>query len=64
MTTAERAQLRRLYSTACHGAGAQARKEARLQIEVLLRQCNTNLRESFEAERLDMSAYFASRPMS
>lgn len=64
MTTTERAHLRRLYGTACHGAGAAPRKEARLQIEVLLRQCNTTLREAFEAERLDLAAYFASRPIT
>lgn len=63
MTINERASLRELYNDACHGAGADVRKEARRLIDMLLKQAKVTLRQAFEEERLDMTAYFASRPI-
>jgi hypothetical protein len=64
MTSEDRATLRRLYSEACHGAGAIPRFEARIQIDAMLSRCGMTLKEALDSERLDLGAYFASRPIS
>ena len=63
MTRNERESLRELYNEACYGAGAETRREARRLLEMLLRQAKVSLKDAFDAERLDLRAYFASRPI-
>jgi hypothetical protein len=55
--------LRDLYREAVHGAGAEPRRAARAKIDALLADTGMSMRDAFEKERLDMSAYFASRPI-
>lgn len=64
MTTIERDRFRRLYQLACHGAGAEPRREARNLIAAFLRQHDITLREALEDAGLDVGAYFASAPIS
>lgn len=64
MTTTERDRLRRLYQLACHGAGAEPRREARNLIAAFLRQHSITLAEALEDAGLDLGAYFATAPIS
>lgn len=63
MSAIDLASLRRLYREACHGAGAEPRRTARAQIDEMLAHHRVTLREAFEIAGLDLSAYFASRPI-
>lgn len=58
--------IRRLYSQACHGAGAAARWEARDQIDAILGPDPEPgaMFDLFVLHDLDLASYFASRPIS
>jgi hypothetical protein len=64
VTATEREILRRLYREACFGAGADVRRSARASLEAMVREAGTSLRAAFEEERLDLAAYFATRPIA
>lgn len=64
MTDEDRAIIRDLYRTACHGAGAAPRWEARDRLERTLDEAGLDLGRVFNAIGLDIGAYFASRPIS
>lgn len=63
MTTDQRAQLRALYRDACFGAGADVRRLARTQIDLLLLEAGTELGPAFRDNGLDLNAYWATRPI-
>jgi hypothetical protein len=60
--------IRTLYSEACHGAGAGIRRAARTELEAEAhRVCGDGagwLRDFFERHGLELSGYFASRPIA
>jgi hypothetical protein len=64
MTPEDRIIIRALYNTACHGAGAEPRWEARDRLERTLDEAGLDLGRVFDAMGLDVGAYFASRPIS
>lgn len=63
MTTTEHAIFRMLYQQACFGAGADVRRAARASMQAMLNEAGDTLRDAFERNNLDMSAYFATRPL-
>lgn len=63
MDSAQRAELRSLYREAVHGAGAEPRRAARAKIAAMLEAAGVQMRDAFEANNLDMAAFFASRPI-
>ena len=63
MAATTNAEIRALYNTACHGAGAEARLVARRQIERTCNLRNITLGMLFSALNLNLAAYFASRPI-
>lgn len=56
--------LRALYSAACHGAGAEPRIEARLAIREMAQQAGVTKWALLRDAGLDLTAYFASKPLS
>ncbi len=60
----EAPSIREIYRQACHGAGAEPRMAARLQLLKLVDESGQRLGEFFDRHGLDLSAYFASRPIS
>jgi len=56
-----RATILRLYNTACHGFGAQPRSAARVELEAMF---EGPMYIFFSKYQLDLSAYFASRPIA
>ena len=64
MTDEDRAIIRDLYRTACHGAGAAPRWQARDRLERTLDEAGLDMARVFERLNLDLGAYFASRPIS
>jgi len=63
MTAIERAIFRTLYREACFGAGAAIRRSARASMEEMIREAGVPFREAFESNCLDMTAYFATKPI-
>ncbi len=59
----DRAELRALYATACHGAGAPTRILARQTLELMLLRAGLSMRDAFEDNGLCIHTYFASRPI-
>lgn len=64
MSTEDRTIIRALYNTACHGAGAKPRWEARDRLQRVMDEAGLDLGRVFDAMGLDPGAYFASRPIS
>lgn len=64
MTAEDRNLIRDLYQTACYGAGARVRWEARDRLDRTLDEAGLGLGRVFIAIGLDIGAYFASRPIS
>lgn len=63
MTADDRAAIRGLYNAACHGAGAEARWEARDRMERIMDEAGLDMARVFDAMGLDLGAWFASRPI-
>jgi hypothetical protein len=57
-------RLRELFREACHGAGAEPRWKARAEIEKVADQRGIRIGALLEEAGLDVTAYFASRPIS
>lgn len=53
-----------IYRTACHGAGAAPRWEARDRLEEVAQASGRTVPELLNAHGLDLGAYFASKPIS
>ncbi len=60
----DRHELRTLYATACHGAGAPARTLARQTLELVLLRAGVAMRDAFADNGLCIHIYFASRPIA
>ena len=60
----DREELCRLYNEACHGAGAEPRQAARSHIEAIAERAGLRLGQLFDECGLDLTGYFASRPIN
>ncbi len=56
--------VRALYRTACHGDGAEPRREARMMLRALAHRIGLDSDAALVRDSgLDLGAYFASRPI-
>ena len=64
MTPDTLGSIRTLYNIACHGAGAEARWQARDRLQAIADREGRKLIPMLDDLGLDVDAFFASRPIS